>query len=181
MSNRIGVHVRDKQKRGELKLLRRSGRIPAVVFGTDKHNVSIDVPKKEFMQWMKTGGGSVVYLQLNNEEELAVLLEDMQRDPLTQDIIHIDFLQVDDKKQVRTKLPIVYAGTPVGTKQGAIVQTNSTMIEVQALPAHIPDSLTVDISGLDVGESLQASELNLPDGVSLVSSEKEILISVLAK
>lgn len=181
MSNRIGVNVRDKQKRAQLKQLRRAGRIPAIVFGADEHNIAIDVPKTEFMQWMKTGGGGVVHLKLNNQEEMPVLLEDLQRDPLTREIIHLDFLRVDAAKQVRTKLPIVYTGAPVGTKQGAIIQTNSALIEVQALPAQIPDSLSVDISGLDVGDMLQARDMDLPEGMHLVSSSQEVLVAVLAR
>lgn len=181
MSISIGVKVREKQSRAQLKRLRSEGRIPAIVFGANAPDAMIDVPRKEFMQWMKTGGGSVVHLSIQDQEQIPVLLEDVQHDSLTREIIHIDFLRVDATKQVKTKLPIIYTGTPIGTKQGAVVQTNSTMIEVQALPNVIPNSISADISGLDVGESLLASELELPQGVELVSSPEEILINVLVR
>lgn len=181
MSYSISVKVREKAQRSRLKQLRREGRIPAVVFGANESNINVDVPRKEFIQWMRTGGGSVVQLKLDKGDEVPVLLEDIQRDALTQEIIHVDFLRVNPNKEVRTKLPLVYIGTPVGTKQGAVVQTNATDVEVQALPAQIPDSLNVDISHLEAGQSLEASELELPEGVSLVSSAAEILVTVVGK
>lgn len=181
MISSIGVKVRSKHNRAQLKRLRSEGRIPAIVFGASASDIMIDVPRKEFMQWMKTGGGSVVHLSIQNQNQIPVLLEDIQHDSLTREIIHIDFLRVDATKEVRTKLPIIYTGTPIGTKQGAVVQTNSTMIEVQALPDLIPNSISTDISKLEVGDSLLASELELPQGVSLVSSSEEVMINVLVR
>jgi len=181
MISSIGVKVRSKHNRAQLKRLRSEGRIPAIVFGASASDIMIDVPRKEFMQWMKTGGGSVVHLSIQNQNQIPVLLEDIQHDSLTREIIHIDFLRVDATKEVRTKLPIIYTGTPIGTKQGAVVQTNSTMIEVQALPDLIPNSISADISKLEVGDSLLASELELPKGVSLVSAPEEVLINVLVR
>jgi len=180
MNNLISVNLRGKSNRAQLKQLRQAGRIPAVVFGPESDNVIIDVPRKEFLQWMKTGGGSVVYLQINSEDKIPVLLEDMQRDPVSGEVIHIDFLRVNAKQEVRTRLPLIFAGTPIGTKEGGIVQTDSTFIEVIALPHLIPASLTVDISNMKISDTVQASDLVLPEGVSLTSSPKEYLVTIVA-
>jgi len=180
MSNQILVNVREKSSRAQLKQLRKAGRIPAVVFGAGSENATIDVPKKEYLQWLKTGGGSVVYLQVNNEDKVPVLLEDMQRHPVTGEVIHIDFLRVNAKEEVRTRLPIVFTGTPIGTKEDGIIQTDSTSVEVTALPHLIPASLTVDISGMKVSDTIQASDLKLPEGVQLTSSPNEYLVSIVA-
>lgn len=180
MNNQILVNVREKSNRAQLKQLRQAGRIPAVVFGPESENVIIDVPRKQFLQWMKTGGGNVVYLQTNSDEKIPVLLEDVQRDPVSGEVIHIDFLRVNAKQEVRTRLPLIFSGTPIGTKEGGIVQTDSTFVEVIALPHLIPASLTVDISDMKVSDTIQASDLILPEGVSLTSSPNEYLVSIVA-
>jgi len=180
MNNQILVNVRVKSNRAQLKQLRQAGRIPAVVFGAESDNVIIDVPKKEFLQWMKTGGGNVVYLLANNEDKIPVLLEDMQRHPVTGEVIHIDFLRVNSKQEVRTRLPLIFTGTPIGTKEGGIVQTDSTFVEVIALPHLIPASLTVDISNMKISDTVQANDLVLPEGVSLTSSPNEYLVTIVA-
>ena len=180
MTTSLQALHREPVNRSGLKRLRNEGRLPGIIFGVNTDNAMIHISKKEFQKWLKAGGGSVVRLELGDNESIPVLLEDVHRDPVTQELIHADFLRVRSDELVRTKLPIVYTGTAVGTKRGGVVQIDSSFVEVQALPDLIPSSITVDISDLDVSHTIQAGEISLPEGVKLVSSDAEYLVSVTA-
>ena len=178
----ISIHAEQRQhlNRSGLKQLRNKGRLPGIIFGSGMDNAMIHISRKDFHQWAKGGGAGVVQLQVGDAEKIPVLLEHVQRDPLTQDYIHADFLRVKQNEEVRMKLPIVFTGTPKGTKLGGIIQTDSTSIEVQALPANLPSSITIDISEFEIGSTLQGGDIELPEGVSLISSPNEFLLSVIA-
>ena len=178
----ISIHAEQRQhlNRSGLKQLRKKGRLPGIIFGSGMDNAMIHISRKEFHQWAKGGGAGVVQLQLGDAENIPVLLEHVQKDPISQDYIHADFLRVKQDEEVRTKIPIQFTGTAKGTKQGGIIQMDSNFIEVQALPANLPTTITIDISDFDIGATLQGGDIKLPEGVALVSSANEYLLSVTA-
>lgn len=178
----ISIHAEHRQhlNRSGLKQLRSKGRLPGIIFGRGLDNTMIHISRKDFHQWAKGGGAGIVQLQIGDAEKFPVLLENAQRDAITQEYIHIDFLIVNQDEEVRMFLPIIITGTPRGTKLGGIIQTDSTAIEVQALPVNLPASITIDISDFDIGSVLRGGEIKLPEGVSLVSSPDETLVSIIA-
>ncbi|GAA0383654.1 50S ribosomal protein L25 [Paenibacillus motobuensis] len=172
------VEERIPMNRTGLKRLRNSGRLPAVVFGAGTDNQNIHLSTKEFGKWIRRGSGGIIELNLENHDSIPVLLEAIQRDPVTQEYIHVDFLRVKKDELVRTKVNIEFAGTPRGTKLGGIVQTQSTFIEIESFPDKIPGSIIVDISHLEIGESIHVGDIELPDGLVLISATNELLVSV---
>lgn len=172
------VEERIPTNRTGLKQLRNSGRLPAVVFGSGTDNTMIHLSTKDFRKWIKGGSGGIIELNLENHDSIPVLLEAVQRDPVTQEYIHVDFLRVKRDQLVRTKINIEYVGTAQGTKLGGIVQTQSTFIEVESFPDKIPASIVVDISHLEIGDSMTVGDIKLPDGLELISAENELLVSV---
>lgn len=173
------AELRQPTNRGGLKSLRREGRLPGVIMSPNEDTTMIHVALKEFQRWAKSGGTGVLELQLEGSGTIPVLLEAIQRDPVTRDLIHADFLRVNHKEIVRTWVMVDYIGTPIGTKKGGVVQTQVTMIEVEALPADLPTSIAIDINHLEIGDSLQVGNLQLPSGVELISSVNEFLLSVI--
>ncbi|MNZ61725.1 50S ribosomal protein L25 [compost metagenome] len=161
-----------------LKRLRKEGRLPGIVFGNQKENTMIHVSAKEFQRWTKGGGSGVVSLKVEGVGDIPVLLEAVQRHPVTKEFIHVDFLHVNNNEAVRTKTTIEYVGVASGTKLGGVLQTQSTFIEIQALPLHVPSFITIDISHLNIGDSIRAGDIELPDGVTLLSSDQELLVSI---
>lgn len=172
------VEERIPMNRTGLKRLRNSGRLPAVVFGSGTDNQNIHLSTKEFGKWIRRGSGGIIELNLENHDSIPVLLEAIQRDPVTQEYIHVDFLRVKKDELVRTKVNIEFVGTPRGTKLGGIVQTQSTFIEIESFPDKIPGSIIVDISHLEIGESIHVGDIELPDGLVLISATNELLVSV---
>ncbi|MUG43974.1 50S ribosomal protein L25 [Paenibacillus woosongensis] len=174
----FAAEQRSPMNRSGLKRLRQSGRLPGVVMGLNKESDMIHISSQEFHRWVRGGGSGLLEVQVGGSDKVPVLLEGLQRDAVTREYIHVDFLRVKKDELVRTRVTLDYVGTPKGTKLGGIVQTQSTFIEVEALPHQLPSSISVDISELDVGDSLLVGNIELPPEVTLLSSENELLVSV---
>lgn len=174
----LRAETRAAMNKTGLKQLRLSGRIPAVVFGTGENNMMIQLSAKEFGKWARNGKGGILELRFDDREPLPVLLESVQRDPITREYIHVDFLRININEVVRTRVNLDYIGTAKGAKLGGVVQIQSTFIEIESFPDRIPAIIPVDISELDIGNSLHVGDLKLPDGVVPISSANELLVSV---
>jgi len=178
MTTCIQAEKRDHLKRSELRDLRRNGRLPGVVFGRNASNAMVHISTKDFQKWIRQGASGYIELQFEEQEPISVLLEDLQRDPLTMDPIHVDFQLVQSNEIVRTKIPVKLNGVPVGTKTGGIVQVQSSFVEVEALPKYLPNTIEFDISEMEIGQSLLVSDVVLPQEVTIVSDTKEFLVSI---
>lgn len=161
-----------------LRRLRRSGRLPGIVFGRNAPNRMIHISSLQFQKWVKQGGSGVIELRLDGDAPLSVLLEDLQRDPVTRELLHVDFQQVQADAIVRTKIPVEFKGVPIGTKQGGVVQIQCAWIEVEALPRHLPSAVQLDISGMGIGESLYVKDAEFAPEVAVISEGNEFLLSV---
>ncbi|MEC0259228.1 50S ribosomal protein L25 [Paenibacillus sp. GM2FR] len=174
----LRVETRAAMNKTGLKQLRLSGRIPAIVFGTGEDNMMIQLSAKEFGKWARNGKGGILELRFDDREPLPVLLESVQRDPITREYIHIDFLRININEVVRTRVNLDYIGTAKGAKLGGVVQIQSTFIEIESFPDRIPATIPVEISELEIGNSLHVGDLKLPEGVVPISSANELLVSV---
>jgi large subunit ribosomal protein L25 len=174
----LQAYQRPHTNRTGLKRLRREGRLPGVIFGSEQDNAMIHLSAKEFRQFLRTGGSAMIELQLEGTANVPVLLEGLQRDPITKEPIHVDFLQVSEDKIVRTNVVLEYVGTARGIRIGGVVQIQSSSIEVRSLPGRVPSLLAVDIGNLDLGDTLFAGDLTLPAGVELMSADNELLVSI---
>lgn len=162
----------------QLRDLRKSGRLPGIVFGKTTGNKMIHISALQFRKWLKQGASGFIKLQFEENESLTVLLEDLQRDPVTGDVIHVDFQQVQTNEIMRIKIPVKFKGTPIGTKEGGVVQIQLGYIEVEALPSHLPPTVEFDISAMGVGETLFVKDAKFAPDVTVFSEANESLLSV---
>lgn len=174
----LRAEARAAMNKTGLKQLRLSGRIPAIVFGTGEENMMVQLSASEFGKWVRNGKGGILELCFDDREPIPVLLESVQRDPVTREYIHVDFLRININEVVRTRVNLDYIGTAKGAKLGGVVQIQSTFIEIESLPDHIPANIPVEISGLGIGDSIHVGDLQLPGDVVPVSSANELLVSV---
>ncbi|MCU6712355.1 50S ribosomal protein L25 [Paenibacillus sp. J5C_2022] len=178
MKTCLQAESRTKINRSGLRKLRQSGQVPAIVFGKNTEAEMIHISSIAFKKWMRDKGSGFIQLQFGEERSLPVLLEDYQHDPVTNDIIHVDFQRVQDKEIIRTKIPVKYMGTPAATKNGGVVQVQSTFIEVESLPKFLPDMVELEISNLGIGETLSVKDVAFALEITVVSLPDEALISV---
>ncbi len=163
---------------------RSMGTIPAVVYGPGEKNANIEVQEKEFIKvFRKAGESSLVELVIDGKEKRPVLISEIQKNPVTDQIIHIDFFQASLKEEVQVMVPLVFLGVALAEKDlGGTLNKNFLEIEVKALPQNLPHEIKVDISKLNTFEDhILVKDLVVPKGVTVLKNQDEIVASVLVQ
>ncbi|MEF2966573.1 50S ribosomal protein L25 [Paenibacillus sp. M1] len=174
----IHTERRPRLNSSGLRNLRQGGRLPGVVFGKNADNEIIHISTKQFEKWLKQGTSGFIELQMEGDRSMTVLLEDLQRNPVTGELVHVDFQLVQTGEIIRTKLGVKFVGTPIGTKSGGAVQIQDPFVEVEAFPKDLPSTVELDISAMEIGDTRFVKDLILPPNVTVISGDNELLISV---
>ena len=176
----IKANTRGKTKKSERNRLRKEGKVPAVVYGRELDSRSLIVSVKDLNRVLNTKAGENVLLQLNIEGEgnHPVMFNEIQRDPIKEYFLHVDFYAIDLKEKLEVSVPLNIVGEPKGTEEDGVAQYQMREIELSCLPTNIPDSIDVDVSEVDINESLSARDLPLPEGSDLVTDPDETIMSV---
>lgn len=178
----IEVQKREKTGKGANRRARTGGLIPAVVYGGGKESVSIQIDRKSMLDLMKKSGGeNPIYLlkMAGSGGERHAMIRDMQVDPMTRQVLHIDFQRVMMDQKVRVVVPIELVGTAYGVKnQGAVLDFVTREIEVDCLPSDIPKHIELDVTDLHANQHAEAAALKLPQGVSLHGPADRVIVSV---
>src|SRR5689334_18715785 len=159
--------LRDRAGKGPARAARRAGDIPGVLYGHGQAATPLTVNQKEFINAIRhvEGGNMIVSLKLAGGEKTA-LVREVQLDPISHDVIHLDFQEVSLTEKVRVQVAVHFTGTATGVKDGGgILETITRQVEVECLATAIPSFLEADVTALEVGDSLHASDLGLPEGV----------------
>ena len=136
---------------------------------------------REFNNALKTEAGSNVILNVNvGKDSFPALAREIQRHAYKDEIVHVDLVRIDLSQTVEADVQVNFIGTPLGVKEeGGVVQTVNNTISITALPTNIPSSLDVDISPLNVGDNVTATDIQLPEGVVLASEDDDsILVTI---
>jgi len=177
----IQVEARDKQRKRDARRLLRSGKIPAILYGPKTAAVSLALDKKEFSRRVAGLQGShLVRLKsgATTLTEKVALVKDMQFHPISGDVIHADFYEVDLTAKIQVHVPLHFVGKAVGTTRGGILQPIVREIEVECLPLDIPEFFNVEVTALDIGDSVHIEDLQMPDGVASLAEENMALVAV---
>jgi len=154
-----------------------AGRIPAVIYGkNDPVHVSLDA--REFQNKMRHFSESTLLTLKVGRKNYSVLMKDFQENVMTDSILHVDLYEVTKGELLRTHVPVVLEGNPAGAKFGGILDQVTHELEVECLPKDLPESITVDVSGLNLNESIQVEQLVIPEGVKLIHAEGLTIASV---
>ncbi|GIO34031.1 50S ribosomal protein L25 [Paenibacillus albilobatus] len=178
MSHTLTAEPRKDTKHSSLRKLRESGRIPAVVYGSQTESIPLSVDAKELMKVARTGRTEMFKLKVEGTSDFNVIIKDFQKKSGA--VSHVDFLQISANKRLKVRVPIEFQGTAEGTKVGGVLQHLETELEVEGLPTDLPATIPVDITHLQMGDKLAASDIKLPEGVTLVASPEELIASVTA-
>ncbi|HHU85360.1 MAG: 50S ribosomal protein L25 [Pelotomaculaceae bacterium] len=164
--------------------LRKSGMVPAVVYGKNVGNVAIAVDAVQIKKIInESGSNALISMKVKENgktKKYKVLIKAIQRDPVRRDLIHIDFHQVSVKDRVHATVPVHLEGTPAGVLVGGTLAHLARRVEVECLADRIPDSLVVDISGLEIGDTLTMADLKLPEGVKILEEPAAPVVTVTA-
>jgi len=177
---RLVAEHREGLGKGPAGRTRRDGWIPGVLYGPGEKSLAIRIPSKEFLELIRKTGGEKVLIDLAvGDESKLTTIQDIQRHPVTGEVIHVDFLILHRDKEVEIEIPVVTSGTALGIKKGGILDVIIHSLRVKALPKDIPPHIEVDVSGLDVGGVVHVKDISLP-GVQILNPPDQPLVSVLA-
>lgn len=180
----ISLQAKTRESLGKkTKSIKRSGGIPAVVYGPGVKNVNVQVDEKEFKKvFQKAGESSLIELTIEGEKEKRpVLVAEIQKDPLSGKIIHVDFFQASLKEEVEVAIPLIFEGiAPAEKDLGGTLNKNITELPVKALPQNLPHEIKVDVSLLKTFEDhILVKDIALPANVQALKNPDEIVAAVL--
>ncbi|MEA2600185.1 MAG: large subunit ribosomal protein [Acidobacteriota bacterium] len=182
MSETMTIEVQPREETGKNanRRSRARGKIPAVVYGGGKESVSIEIDRKTLVDMMKghSGENPIFLLKLGDKERHA-MIRNTQVDPVSRQVIHIDFQRVLLDQKVRVAVPVELVGTAVGVKvEGGMIDFVTREVHVECLPGQIPKHLEVDVTELHVGQHVEARALTIPEGVVLLEEPDRVIISL---
>ncbi|OZM55844.1 hypothetical protein CIB95_15100 [Lottiidibacillus patelloidae] len=179
MEMELQANTRHDTTGSVLKSIRDEGNIPAVLYGTNMpENELLYVDSSEFKKLYQQVGQHGVFTLVNGDGNHSVMIHEAQRDPLKNDYVHVDFFEVDMNKEVTAEVPVHFEGSPNAPKD-CLVQHGVRQLKVRALPNEVPDVIHVDVSNLEVNESLQVKDISENCPYDIQHDAEEVVVSVL--
>ncbi len=177
----LEVHEREATGKNHNRRLRATGQVPAVVYGGGLGAAPIRVQERKVADiLLESGGNTVFLLKLHGaDKQRHAMIRELQTDALTGEMIHIDFQRIMMDQQVKVMVPIELTGEAEGVKtEGGLIDFVTREIEVACLPSQIPQSIGYDVTPLHIGQHVEADDLDLPEGVELVTDTERVIVSV---
>ncbi len=169
-----------KQTRGDLRKIREAGKVPAVVYGYGTKNVSVKVDEVEFIKLIReVGRNGVIELGVGSKQ-IKVMVSDYQYDSLKNQITHIDFLAINMTEERTVEVPVHLIGEAPGAKEGGVVEQPLFNLEIAATPDSIPEYIEVDISELNINDSLSVADVKVSGDFTIENEAEDTIVSVVA-
>ena len=179
----LKAYPRTLIRRGGVKKLRALGRIPAVIYGSKNPPLILEVEKKEFDNLLKHSVSENLLVDLSVDQDASparlALLQDVQHNPLSRNVIHVDLHEVDANEPVTISIPIETEGEPIGVRQnGGVLEHVVFKVRVRALPRNLPEYISVNVAHLEVGKTIHLGELTAPEGVEILGDRAMSVLAV---
>jgi large subunit ribosomal protein L25 len=183
----LGVELRDGRGKGVARKLRASGRIPAICYRRNAESVAVSLDPKELDRLIRnasSGINTLIDLKMAGGGDFdgrQVLIKELQRDPISGDYLHADLYAVDLLQKIHVSVPIQIKGSAIGvTQDGGILDHATRELDVECLPNAIPEEFAVDVSELEVGQSLHVRDIEVLEGVEILNDPDVSIVSVVA-
>lgn len=182
----LDAQLREETGKAKVKDLREQGLIPAVVYGEGKASMAIKVSHHELVRLLHQHRleNAVLNLKIKDDKKnkpRSCLIKDIQHDPVTGDVIHVDFNEVSLTKVIKVNVPVAAKGEPAGVKQeGGSLEHILWEVEVECLPTDIPKEIEVDVSQLKMGESIHVRDIKFPANIKVMNSPDAMVLLVAA-
>ncbi len=181
----LKTNIRTTVGNGPARRLRQAGQVPAVFYGPKTESVLLSVNKNDLDLIFKKGRISQIILNLviqNNGETYTrpAMIKELQVHPVSRNYLHIDFYEIDMDRKVTVKIPVVTTGQSVGIERGGILQIIRRELEVQCLPFEVPKTIEIDITDLDMGDSVHVEDISLDGEVEFFSEASLTVVTMLS-
>lgn len=177
MSDEVVALIREQTGKGANKRLRRDGRIPAVLYGDGQPTTLLSMDARAFMRVLgHRGRNQLLQLKIEDGEHaqtLSVMMREVQQDPLGERPLHVDFVAVNLDQEVHVRVPLHIIGEHKRIKDGSVIEQLIHELDITCLPSQIPERIEVDVSGLEVGDTVYVRDLQVPEGIKKRSRPDE--------
>ena len=173
---------RDQEGSSNARRMRNAGSLPAVIYGEEKKPVSVELNAHNFEQILHHSASEsmLINVALEGESDFSVLVKDVQHHPVTSDLLHVDLMRVAANKPIEVEITLDLVGEAAGVKAGGSLEHILHSIELECLPGDLVDSFEVDVSALEIGDSLTVADLKLGGKFTLLVEEDAIVAHVAA-
>jgi large subunit ribosomal protein L25 len=182
----LKTKIRTTTGNGPARRLRMAGQIPAVLYGPKTDSVLLSVNKSDLEQVFKKGGiGQVILnlvIQKNGETSTRpAMIKELQTHPVSRNFIHIDFYEIKMDQKITAKIPVVTTGVAKGVELGGMLQIIRRELEVECLPLAVPEFIEIDISDLDIGDSIHVGQIRIEGEIEFLEDDNYTVVTVLSQ
>lgn len=178
----LNVKLRTATGKGTARSLRRAGKIPAVLYGPKTEPTSLEVDLYELGLLFKesTSSQQMVKLTIDGGEKRTAMIKELQRDPMSREVLHADFFEVDMNRKILVKVPVRTSGKSVGVEEGGMLQVIRRELEVLCLPMDVPEAIDIDVTNLAVGDAVHVEEIPVEGDIEIPHDVNFTVVTVLA-
>jgi large subunit ribosomal protein L25 len=181
---KLTAQKRTQVGRNAIKKIKASGMVPGVIYGSAQEPVNLQINGRELLNLLSRASGENILVELEivdggEKQNALAMIQEIQHHPLQREIVHVDFHAVSAHETVSAEVPIETVGEAIGVKvNGGLLEHILRYLEVECLPGDLPQVIQVDVTNLDIGQSLHVRELNLPPGVEATSDAEQTVVAV---
>lgn len=174
------VKKRDLEGSSNARRLRKSGSIPAIIYGAAKEPVSVEINTHDFGQILHHNASEsfIIHLDLEGEGDVSVLVKDVQRHPVSSDLIHVDMLRIVAGQAIQVEILLELVGEAAGVKEGGVLDHVMHSVMVECLPRDLVESIDVDISEMNIGDALHAADIDFGDKFKALVADDVIVATI---
>ena len=181
----LSSEIRTQTGKGSARKLRSAGKLPAILYGPETDPVMLTLDCAELMKALqgKSAENILLDLRIDSDEKgkpKKVMIKEIQRDPVKRDYLHVDLFEISLKKEVEVDIPIHLVNTPIGVTQGGILQHVRREVKVSCMPDDLVEKIEIDVSGLDIGQSLHMEDISFPSGLKSLEDADVTVLTVVA-
>ncbi len=180
---KIKAKLRESAGNGPARVLRRMGEIPAVIYGPGKDTNLLSITIKDLEDILKKAkvGQAILNIEIQNGalHTRTAMIKELQIHPVSRELLHVDFYEISMDRKIKVKIPVVTKGIAKGIDFGGMLQIIKREIEILCLPVGIPESIEIDITDLNIGDSIHVNDLVLPQGVEIPDDVNYTIVTVL--
>ncbi|MCD6516740.1 MAG: 50S ribosomal protein L25 [Candidatus Aminicenantes bacterium] len=181
MEMTVKAEVRESVGKNAARRLRREGKLPAILYGSKTKNISLVLSKQDMFSILKSGRGeNTIFKVAFDSKKKNVMIKDYQLDVITDELLHVDLIEIAMTESIEVTVQIVLTGEAVGVKsEGGFVDFVNREAQVRCLPRDIPDQIEVDISGLHLNQSLKLGDIQPPENVEFITDPKTVIAHII--
>lgn len=178
----IKAQLRVKEGKASTKKVRKEGGIPSVLYGMKEQSVPLKMDAKTFIKMLShlEGKHPIVKLEIEGDAHLdsPALIKEIQRDPVNNSIIHVDFQKIRLDQKIHTSVPVVIVGQSEGVKMGGVLDHQLRELEIECLALQVPAHIEIDVTNLTLGHSIHVSDITPPEGVKILTDPDRVVVSI---